>query len=199
MRLFVAIELPEAWRVEATAARRWLLDRLLHPSGEAVDDQPGLRFTSPERLHLTLRFLGEVDEAALPALQQQLAGEVVAVDVALELAALGTFGSRARPRVVWLGLGGDLDGLQATRAAVDRALVAAGVAVDDQPLRPHITLARVDRRATPGQRRAIRAAIEEIEAPASARFVAREVVLVRSHLGRDVRYEVLGRYPRASI
>ena len=199
MRLFVAIELPEAWRAEATAARRWLLDRLRQSSGEAVDDQPGLRFTSPERLHLTLRFLGEVEEPVLPALQQQLAGEVVAVDVPLELAALGTFGSRGRPNVVWLGLGGDLDGLQATRVAVDRALAAAGVEVDDQPLRPHITLARVDRRATPGQRRAIRAAIEEIEAPASARFVAREVVLVRSHLGRDVRYEVLGRYRRASI
>jgi 2'-5' RNA ligase len=187
MRLFVAIQLPEAWRqaVEATASA---LRRRL-------GDEPGLRFTSTDRLHLTLRFLGEVDDALEPELRAALEREVTAVEVPLELAAAGAFGSRSRPTVLWLGVAGDLDGLAALRAAIDRAAVAAGLQVDDRPLRAHVTLARVERRATPEQRRAISDAVRALDPPPPSSFVASEVALVRSYLGRGARYELLARVP----
>ena len=190
MRLFVAIELPDAWREEARRIRERL--------AAALGDDPGLRFTATERLHLTLRFLGDVDEAVLPDLRDQLAQGVASVEVPLELAGVGQFGSRSRPTVLWLGLTGDLDRLASLHAAVERAVVAAGLEGDERPLRPHVTFARVARQATSPQRRAISDAVAAAEAPASVPFVAREVALVRSHLGRNARYEVLARYPRRS-
>ncbi len=190
MRLFVAIELPDAWREEARRIREQL--------AAALGDGTGLRFTATERLHLTLRFLGDVDEAVVPDLRGQLAQEVATVEVPLELAGLGQFGSRSRPTVLWLGLAGDLDRLAALRAAVERAVVAAGLEGDERPLRPHVTLARVARQARPSQRRAISDAVAATETPPSVPFAAREVALVRSHLGRNARYEVLARYPGRS-
>lgn len=187
MRLFVAIEIPETWRRVAVETAEALHARL--------GPEPGLRFTAAERLHLTLRFLGEVDAAVEPELRAQLGREVTRVEVPLELAEVGTFGSRSRPTVVWLGLGGDLAGLAGVRGAVDRAAVASGLEVDARPLRPHITLARVDRRAPAEQRRAISDAVGALARPPGSPFVASEVVLVRSYLGRGARYEVLMRCP----
>ena len=85
MRLFVAIELPDAWREEARRIGEHLV--------AALGDDARLRFTATERLHLTLRFLGDVDEAVLPDLRDQLAQEVASVRVPLELAGVGQFGS----------------------------------------------------------------------------------------------------------
>ena len=100
--------------------------------------------------------------------------------------------------MLWFGLAGDLDRLASLHDAVERAVVAAGLEGDDRPLRPHVTFARVARQATSSQRRAISDAVAATETPASVPFVAREVALVRSHLGRNARYEVLARYPRRS-
>lgn len=187
MRLFVAIEIPEAWRRVAVETAEALRARL--------GPEPGLRFAAAERLHLTLRFLGEVDEAVEPDLRAQLRHEVTRVDVPLELTEVGTFGSPSRPTVLWLGLGGDLDGLAALREAVDRAAVTSRLEVDERRLQPHITLARVERRAGPEQRRAIADAVGALARPPRSPFAASEVVLVRSYLGRGARYEVLMRYP----
>ena len=140
MRLFVAIELPDAWREEARRIGEHLV--------AALGDDARLRFTATERLHLTLRFLGDVDEAVLPDLRDQLAQEVASVRVPLELAGVGQFGSRSRPTVLWFGLAGDLDRLASLHDAVERAVVAAGLEGDDRPLRPHVTFARVARQAT---------------------------------------------------
>ncbi len=118
MRLFVAIELPDAWREEARRIGEHLV--------AALGDDARLRFTATERLHLTLRFLGDVDEAVLPDLRDQLAQEVASVRVPLELAGVGQFGGRSRPTVLWFGLAGDLDRLASLHDAVERAVVAAG-------------------------------------------------------------------------
>ena len=148
MRLFVAIELPDAWLREAARA----LDALAAALG---DDADALRPVTPDRMHLTLRFLGEVDAGRVPALDAALRESVPPVAVDLELAATGTFGAPARTSVVWLGLGGDLDALRALAARVESAVAASGLPPDDRPLRPHVTLARVRRQASPAQRRAI--------------------------------------------
>lgn len=188
MRLFLALELPEAWLREAARA----LDALTAALG---DDADVLRPVALDRMHLTVRFLGEVGEDMVPALDAALREHVPPVRVDLELAAAGTFGSAARTSVAWLGLGGDLDGLRALAGRVEVAVEAAGLPSERRELRPHVTLARVRQRASAPQRRAIATAVSALDAPGPHPHRASEVVLVRSHLGSgQPRYEVLGRY-----
>ena len=188
MRLFLAVKLPEPWLREAGRA----LDALTAALG---DDASVLRPVALDRMHLTVRFLGEVDEERVPALDTALHKSVPPVGVDLELTAAGTFGSAARTSVVWLGLGGDLDALRALAGRVEAAVEAAGLPPDRRELRPHVTLARVRQRASASQRRAIAAAVAALDTPPQHAHRASEVVLVRSHLGAgQPRYEVLGRY-----
>ena len=188
MRLFLAVELPEPWLREAARA----LDALTAALG---DDASVLRPVALDRMHLTVRFLGEVDEELAPALDAALRESVPPVGVDLELTAAGTFGSAARTSVVWLGLGGDLDALRALAGRVEAGVEAAGLPPERRELRPHVTLARVRQRASASQRRAIARGVAALDAPPPHAHRAGEVVLVRSHLGAgQPRYEVLGRY-----
>lgn len=188
MRLFVAVELPEPWRREAART----LDALAAALGADAD---ALRPVAPDRMHLTLRFLGEVAPDRVPTLDAALREAVPPVAVDLELARPGTFGAPARTSVVWLGLGGDLDALHALAARIESAVQSAGLPPERRPLRPHITLARLRRRATPSQRRAVASAVAALDAPRPLAHRVGGVALVRSHLGAGgARYEVVGRY-----
>ncbi len=146
-------------------------------------------------MHLTVRFLGEVDEELLGPLEDALTGEVPPVDVSLKLGAGGTFGSPPRTSVVWIGVGGDLEGLRDLAQRIERAVGSAGLPSEERDFHPHLTVARVRRQARPAQRRAIARAVEALPAPAPHPFRARERALVRSQLGRSgPRYEVLTRF-----
>ena len=184
MRLFLAIEPPAAWRRAAAAV------------AAALDEQhPGLlRLVRPELLHLTLRFLGEVAEERLEPLQAALRESVPPVEVALALGAAGMFGG-SRGGAVWLGVGGDLEGLRSLAARAETAVVAAGLPGERRELRPHLTIARVRRQARSAERRAIAASVRSLDPPEGAPFVARELVLVRSRLRPDgPRYERLAAF-----
>jgi 2'-5' RNA ligase len=132
LRLFVAIELPADWRHELVRRRR-LLERRL---GEAAD---ALRWVGEEALHLTLVFLGNVPAAREPAVHAAIATALASTPrLTLTLADLGTFGGQ-RPRVLWNGIGGDLDALSRLHARL-----AAGLQPGERArFSPHITLARV--------------------------------------------------------
>ncbi len=188
MRLFVAVELPETWRDSAREARR-VLDATL-------PDARVLRWVDPALLHLTLRFLGEVGEGLVGTLRERL--DVIApFDVAIAGAAPGTFGPPRRAQVVWLGVGGDLARLEVLAREVEAAVVAAGLPAEPRAFRPHVTLARVRREATPQQREAIASAVRALDLVLPSPSRVTEVALVRSHLGpRGPRYEVLSRHPR---
>lgn len=189
MRLFVAIELSDGWR-EAAGNVRLALDAALQgPQGPAR-----LRWVAPELLHLTLRFIGEVDQAQAARVQQAL-DALAPFDLALSLGAAGAFGSPARTQVLWLAAGGDEQGLLALAARVEEAVAGSGLPPDDRPLRPHLTLARVHRRATRDQRTAIAQAVAALDAPAAPLLRVQSVALMRSHLGSGpVRYAVLSRH-----
>jgi 2'-5' RNA ligase len=185
MRLFVAIDVPEEWRREAATA----LDRLAAECGAA------LRPVDAARLHVTVRFLGEVEATSAGALAQALASASVAA-CSLGLAPVGTFGGRRGPRVVWLGIDAEPSCLDGVRATIDRVvdgtLGASGAG--EQPWRPHLTLARVRDRASAEERRTIEAVVASLPVPNAHRFEATTVALYRSHLGSaGPRYELLAR------
>ena len=136
-RLFVAIDLPEVMREE--------LVRL----GTQI---PGVRWHPPEKLHLTLAFLGD---AVAPEVQTRLHQTLAAVRVPpffLPLTGTGSFGG-TRPRAIWAGTGRGHPHLFALHKAVNDAVLAAGGEADLKPFVPHVTLAYCGR-DTPAESRA---------------------------------------------
>ncbi|MBX6390398.1 MAG: RNA 2',3'-cyclic phosphodiesterase [Frankia sp.] len=138
-RLFVAATLPATVvEILAAAAER----------ARAAAPELALRWVEPARMHLTLVFLGSVDDALRPELAERL-GRVASrhPPVAVRLAGPGRFGHR----VLWVGVAGELAPLA---AGVRRAAERAGVTgLDDRPLRAHLTLARSREDPRPWRRR----------------------------------------------
>jgi 2'-5' RNA ligase len=125
-RLFVALPLPEPVRATLAALATPL---------------PGVAWTRPAQLHLTLRFLGDVPVDKLPVITERLAAIRVAAFV-LPLEDLGTFPPNRPPRVAWLGIGSGHPRLFQLRQRLDDALLAAGLTLDLRTFHPHVTLAR---------------------------------------------------------
>lgn len=134
VRLFVAINLPEAVR------------RRLAVVQTAIAAQGfSLRWARPEGIHLTLAFLGSTDASRIPAVEQAVAGAAARHDpFELGVRGLGCFptGDRARPRVLWAGLEGELQALAGLQRDVALALRQAGVQLEVRPFQPHATLGR---------------------------------------------------------
>lgn len=126
MRLFIAIELPENVKKALAKVRV---------------DIPGARWVPAEQIHLTLAFLGEVDEITLTRLIEAL-GRIRTPEFQLCFSGSGCFPNLHRPRVLWLGLKQDAHLLDLA-CRVREAVQACGILQDDRPFSPHITLARL--------------------------------------------------------
>lgn len=189
LRLFIAVELPESWSEALAATQAALRRRGLER----------LRWVRPEGIHLTLKFLGNVDERRVPELTEALTRAASGVSpFRLSLAGLGSFGPAARPRVVWVGVGGDLPALTRLWDAVETDVGNLGFPRERQRFAPHLTLARVPddmpREVTGG----IGATLGVISAPAAPPLAVTEVALMRSELGRGgARYTRLASVPLA--
>ena len=185
MRLFIAIELPDA-------ARRSLERRVSEMRGNH-----GWRFVPARNLHLTLRFLGEVSAEQLQPLSAACAPAVQSVTGgSLELTGLGVFPGPRRPRVLWCGLDQHpADWLLPLARKVEQAVRSAGFAAEERAFRPHVTLGRAAR----GQRpRAPLSGPGPEGREEAVRFEVSRVVLYRSRLGpAGARYEVLETWPLA--
>jgi 2'-5' RNA ligase len=135
IRAFMAVTLPAAAKQELGLAADVLAGRVA----------PGAaRWVKPERVHITLRFLGDTAVAKLPAITQimdEAAGRRTPFN--LHLHGTGCFPNGKRPRVVWVGLGGDLAELAALKQDLDAGLVPLGWEMEKRPFRPHLTVGRV--------------------------------------------------------
>lgn len=178
MRLFAALEVPPP------VARP--LDEALAGVRERFD---GLRWTGPDRWHLTVAFIGHTDEA-VDTVEAALVPAAAAAPgpLGMRLGSAGRFGSR----VLWLAVQDDPDGaVAALGEQAQERLAAAALPVDRRPVTPHLTLARSRKGAS--VRKAIVEAVPEVEAS----WTARDLIIYQSHLGggRPARYEVLRRLP----
>jgi 2'-5' RNA ligase len=126
MRLFVGLALPQS-----------LKDKL----APLMTGLPGAHWVPPENLHLTLRFVGEVDEREAAMLDEALS-TVERAPFELQVAGCGIFAQRRGPEAVWIGVT-STPPLVDLQAAVERAAVRAGLAPEEKRFRPHITLARL--------------------------------------------------------
>jgi len=126
LRLFVAVELPERIR-----------ERLAVLCGGV----PGARWLSPETMHLTIRFIGEVSEGTFSDIDAALS-DVRAPGFSLSLDGIGSFGNGARPRVIWAGVERS-PALEHLHGKIESALVRAGLPPEGRKFTPHVTLARI--------------------------------------------------------
>ncbi len=104
----------------------------------------GVKWVEPENMHLTLAFLGDVEESRIPEVEYVIYAATEGIDEPLSLQAqgLGAFPDEEKARVLWAGLDGEVPRLIALQARLVTELKAAGFEVDSKRYRPHITLAR---------------------------------------------------------
>lgn len=180
MRLFIAVDLPAELKERLAEVQRCL--------GKAAEY---LRFTRPEGIHLTLKFLGEVE----PALVERIVAamqEAAAAAQPLELmtAGVGVFPNPRSARVVWVGVEGDVEPLQALQRDLEQRLQRLGFSRERGAFTPHLTVARVREGLGPAERAALAQVLERLRPPEPARFPVNELVLFESFLERGgARYE----------
>ena len=109
---------------------------------------PGVNWNTPAQLHVTLRFLGELDSDACERVVTRLATVRVSPFI-LPLEGVGTFPPNRPPRILWIGTGSGHPRLFQLRKRVDDALIAAGLQLDVRTFHPHVTLARCTEDAGP--------------------------------------------------
>jgi 2'-5' RNA ligase len=174
LRLFVALELPDYVRQRMAMLGSGL---------------PDARWVAPENFHITLRFIGEVDEYVAEDIDSELLG-VRGRPIAINLDGLGCFESRNRVRAVWARVAAGEE-LQQLQRSIENAVRRAGLAPDTHKFVPHVTLTR------------LRHVPVDVVAPYLAHnggfragpFDVRRFTLFRSHMGHGgSHYEALAQY-----
>lgn len=133
MRLFVAIEIPEDIR-----GRMHQLQNQLDPVAQ------GVRWVAPDKFHMTLKFLGNPEDGKVSRIQEVLRELGVRHEpFSLDLQGVGAFPSTRRPRVLWVGVCGDLSPVKKLARAIDRGLESLGCAPEGRPFSGHLTLGRL--------------------------------------------------------
>jgi RNA 2',3'-cyclic 3'-phosphodiesterase len=169
IRAFVALNLPA--------------DILDHVAGlQAALKARGLRlrWVKPQNLHLTLKFLGELPVASVADVGLALRRACrEAAPVALTVQGMGVFPGIRRARVLWAGLGGQVEVLQSLYSRIEDELAGLGLAREKRGFKAHLTLARMK---GPLAARDLLAAVEETGGYEPRSFLARKIILYKSDL-----------------
>jgi 2'-5' RNA ligase len=131
MRTFIAVPLPSECRD--------ILERMQRPLRSLGAD---VRWTSIASIHLTLKFLGEVEPALVSRLVPALSS-ISAEPFALCIRGLGAFPNLHNPHVIWCGVEGDVQNLSALQSEVEAVCEGFGMAREQRMFHPHLTLGRV--------------------------------------------------------
>ncbi len=178
IRTFVAIELNPLLRKALAQVQTDLRSRLQQAMGPGVR----MQWVKPESAHLTLKFLGDIPEARIPEIETALAQVAGAHSrCTVDVGGLGAFPDARAPRVLWVGLSGQVEGVTKLAAAVERALVALGFAPEPKPFNPHLTLARIKERSRDIGRALAAGRMLEREAPVGA-VTVNAIALMKSEL-----------------
>jgi len=144
IRSFVAIELPEEAR-KGLARLRDELER---------DEHRFVKWVDPGAIHLTLKFLGNIPSKRVTevtgAMEEATQGTS---PLHLQISGLGVFPGLKQVRVLWVGIGGEVDKLSKLQRNIDSALAGLGFPKEERPFAPHLTLARIRQGASPSERR----------------------------------------------
>ena len=132
IRSFLAFELPED-----------MMNVLVRVSGDLRKTPLDVRWVRETNIHLTMIFLGDIQTEDVESIKE--IPEETCADYApfpVSLSGMGCFPNSRNPRVLWLGLKGEIERLSGFRDALQRPLTAFGVKEEKRPFRPHLTLGR---------------------------------------------------------
>ncbi len=136
LRTFLAIEL--------SAVVRSAIAQQAQRVEQALARADGLSWVRPDNLHVTVKFFGATSDSQVAGIRRAVARAVSArpaFDIAI--GGLGAFPDNRAPRVLWAGVGGDVDALAALVEGVETAVVPLGFSREEKPFHPHLTVARV--------------------------------------------------------
>jgi 2'-5' RNA ligase len=133
-RTFIGIDIGDSIRTSTTALQK-----------ELAKTGAGVKWATPESMHITLLFLGEVDDRELPAVckvvQEAAAGEP---PFSLRVSGVGAFPTPRRPKILWVGITDGAEPLQRLNAALEERMLALGCyRKEERGYTPHLTLGRV--------------------------------------------------------
>jgi 2'-5' RNA ligase len=172
IRSFLAFELPPEIKMVVTGvyedSRRSRLD---------------VRWVRPEGIHLTVVFMGNIKTEELEAMGNgigRVCSDFSPFQIALK--GIGCFPSSRNPRVVWLGLAGDVERMSRFRDRLQRQLLAFGIQEEKRPLKPHLTLGRFKKALR--DEGSLRKLMETHKELASPECTVGELVLFKSDLNR---------------
>jgi 2'-5' RNA ligase len=138
-----------------------------------------VRWVRDAGLHLTLKFLGEVAEDRVPAVEEAFVGACAGTPrLTLSVREFGAFPSTRRPKILWAGFGAD-PALELLAHRIEQQFESLGFPVEGRPFRPHVTLGRIKE----GTWLPVGAAAELEEARPAATSLADRAVLFESRLG----------------
>ena len=137
IRTFIAVDIGDAVRREVTRVVTTLTGKL-----EAVKTPPKVVWVKAAGLHVTLKFLGEVEPAEVERLQEVFAGPIPIAPFEIEWRGLGTFPNNKHPRALWIGVINGAASLAQVEAEVSRRL-GSMADLDARPFLPHLTVGRV--------------------------------------------------------
>jgi len=184
IRAFLAIEPPETVRQAMAVVQ----NRLKYCVSGAIS------WVRPEGIHLTLKFFGNIAETdidRISAAVEPVAARFAPLD--LQGRRVGLFPDSRRPRVIWLGLEGDVSALKALQEEADRELERYGFSREDRPFRAHLTLARIK---SPRGLTGLDRIMKKSEVYEAGRFQAEGLTLFRSDLTpQGAIYSKLAGYP----
>jgi 2'-5' RNA ligase len=188
MRIFIALDIDEAIR-----------HRIARFMDGVRGFAPDARWVRPESLHITLKFIGETAPENMDQIKEALKA-VEAQAIEMNIRGSGFFPGAKSPRVFWLGIEAG-PSLAALASTVDDRVASLGIAKQDHPFSPHLTLARggggwgSPRSERDGFKRSFQRLEEKLAAlpvPEFGTMTAREFFLYQSHLSRGgSRYEKL--------
>ena len=185
VRAFIALQISESIQASIKQYQDKLKSRF---------DGAGVRWVPVENMHLTLKFLGDIESAQVYPILQVLE-QITSANASFEfrIEGFGCFPSFKRPRVLWLGIEDSEDVLVKLQQDIDDALRGLGFEPERKRFHPHLTLGRVRKSARPDQLRALSRQLESIERPVLGVVSAHAVYLIKSQLSPSgAQYSHLG-------
>jgi RNA 2',3'-cyclic 3'-phosphodiesterase len=133
MRCFIAIEIPS----EVKSAFVELQNDLRSAGADVA-------WTNPDNVHLTLKFLGEIDKKLVSEVEQICLETISSISpFKLSIDRIGLFPNERHPRVLWIGLGGEVETLEKLQEQLDERLAGIGFEIEEKDFQPHLTVGRI--------------------------------------------------------
>jgi 2'-5' RNA ligase len=176
IRSFIAVELPGDLKQALAELQRQF---------RAAGNSP-VKWVEPSNIHLTLKFLGDVDTGIIGKITAAIEEAVRGFPpFSIEASKLGVFPNMNRVQIIWVGLYGELEKLGQLQKRIDASLKDLGFAPENRPFTPHLTLGRVRDFARPEERQKLARLITDTSFEGKYKISVNAVNLMQSQLTRE--------------